>query len=189
MSQFPPENTVGLTVDLMGISTDSNCSYALSAIMPLHDGNVTLTAVADDFCQATVIFNASLPDIQRGIVPVRAELCGLDVNTPIEYLPVLFWIYAGETAPRNDSVLSLICRPYIEPAATTTYWGREQAYDDILAAYGTMGLELLSVDQSYDVEDLPANNVTGSPLNGRAYNGYVQVSFMCCVASSSFTSC
>lgn len=96
---------------------------------------------------AETLFGTSTPD------------CG--DSTPPQFLPVVFWFFTYVPSVKSSAA---ICYPAI------SLWDAEVTYD-----LGSGNLTSVHELQPFNANTSPfgqlSGNVTGAPLNGRAYNG------------------
>jgi hypothetical protein len=145
-----------MTVNTTGIQTSVNCANPASSSLRTPGGgaNYTISATSDQQCAASVTFNPSTAEQQYGVIPIGD--CGT-TGLSVSQQGVMFWYFhlRQDGTPEAQSVF---CQPKI-------------GIFNILATADLNNGSLVNVT----VIDpyTPSNNVTGSPLDGQAFNGYV----------------
>ncbi|KAL4247888.1 hypothetical protein ABKN59_007467 [Abortiporus biennis] len=156
-----PGLNASLALNTTGIRTQANCATPTSlTLSTLDNQNYTITASTSDGCfKSFVSFNPNSADQQYGSSPGVPVSCGIDPTTPEQFLPVLFWFFhteddgAGKAQPKAAGV---ICKPQID-------------LFNIVAKIDLTNGNLTDV-QIVNNYTTPTN-VSGDPLNGRAFNG------------------
>ncbi|KAH7906363.1 hypothetical protein BJ138DRAFT_1162777 [Hygrophoropsis aurantiaca] len=151
----PPQSYLNgsLAINTTGVQTKVNCANAASVVLnPLANSDFTLTSTSSTGCAASVLFNSTVASQQYGVINTpNCAASGQD----IAFQPVMFWFFHLNTNNEPEGA-AVFCRPTI---------GVYNAEVSMNLNNGSLGnVTMLS---SY----VPANNVTGSPLNGQAYNG------------------
>ncbi|KAH7923217.1 hypothetical protein BV22DRAFT_1113507 [Leucogyrophana mollusca] len=155
LSQAPPQSLLNgsLAINTTGIQTKVNCVNAASlTLAPLTAGNFSISSTSPTGCASTVIFNSSDASQQYGVMnTANCAAAGQD----IAFQPVMFWFFHLNTSNEPEAA-AVFCRP------TIGVFNIEAAMNLNDGSLGNV-----TVFSSY----VPSNNVTGSPLNGQAYNG------------------
>lgn len=152
--QFP-ENPVlngSMIVDTVGIQTQVNC--ALPATFNLNtpgSGNYTIQSTSAQGCSNTATFDPSSSEQQYGVSVVSN--CGS--ASSINFQPVMFW-YFHLNSQQKPEARGVFCQPTI-------------GIFNIKATANLNNGSLANVTVLNDYA--PSNNVTGSPMNGQAFNG------------------
>ncbi|KAF4565516.1 hypothetical protein EYR36_002087 [Pleurotus pulmonarius] len=153
--QYPGLNGT-LAVNTTGIQTDTACRTPRASDPPSQlPGNLfNYTATSVDGCIGNALFNASDSNTQYGVVPVSCA--GASPN--ITFQPVMFWYFHLRTDNDTPEVKSVFCTPTIKASNVEA----------------TVDLEQRTMAACVQKGDFTtSNNVTGDPLNGRAYNGLI----------------
>lgn len=101
-------------------------------------------------------FNPSDAEGQYGVHAVPN--CGPEASANVTFQPVMFWFFHADPGGANNQTAGVFCAPTIG------------IYDIEASLYlNTMALVNVTVLNDY----AEANNVSGSPLDGQAFNGYV----------------
>lgn len=126
--------------------------------------NYTVQASFNNSCIANLVFDPSDGNQQFSAVNVAG--CAPQGENVV-FQPVVFWYYFQDTSSNAPQVAAVFCNPTMDIFGTTT----------------SKNLNDGSLGQCAIIDDfVQPNNVTGSPLNGRPYNGSVII-IMCCVQS------
>lgn len=145
-----------LAVNTTGIRTEVNCVNPTSLNLSSSGGNYTAHATFSNACSASLAFATSNGNQQYSVL--NASSCAPQ-GQDIEFQPVVFWYYFQDTsAGSGPNVAAVFCAPTINVFAMTT------SMDLSNGALGNCTILDTSVG---------SNNVTGSPLNGQAFNGVV----------------
>jgi hypothetical protein len=145
-------------VDLGSTAVLSNPHCSTPPLVVLNKDNAsnfTITAKDTDGCTSVASFNPDSSDQQYGTSVTDAGTCGLDPSTDISFLPVMFWFF-HVAANGTQQARAIICRPQIQLFEV-------EARIDL----GNNAVIMLSELKNFTA----SNNITGSPLNGHAYNG------------------
>ena len=147
-----------MTTSGNGVNLDSGCSIPPSIILDTDDSSsYTITASDRDGCSSAVTFNPTDSDQQYGTAATLPGTCGLDTSTPVDFVPIMFWFF--HTANNGTGqARAIICRPTLE-------------LRNIEAEVYLVNNSVIDVQLGTNFTK--PNNITGSPLNGRPYNGYV----------------
>ncbi|KAJ7219468.1 hypothetical protein GGX14DRAFT_592313 [Mycena pura] len=151
---FPPAVLNGtLTVNTTAIRSAPNCQTGESSTLNVPgSNNITIQATNNAGCSGTVTFTQQASGTQYGVVPATG--CG--TGSSVEFLPVMFWFFHDDNGQPEGA--TVFCSPSIEAFNV-------EAYID-LNNNSIVGITALSNVQT-------SNNVTGSPLNGQAFNSVV----------------
>ena len=145
-----------MTVNTTGIQTSVNCANPASSnlLTPSGGANYTISSTSDQGCAASVTFNPSSADQQYGVIPIGG--CGT-TSLNVSQQGVMFWYFhvGQDGTPEAQSVF---CQPKI-------------GIFNILATANLNNGSLVNVTVINPYT--PSNNVTGTPLDGQAFNGYV----------------
>ena len=158
-------------VPAVGITSFSNCTQTTSQVSALQNTtSLSVVFFTDSGCRGNVVIDAASAEEQSGVVVAEAATCGLDSATASEFLPVLFWFFQkGETGSEQNVSYAAMCQPSIVIEGVSTTWS-PSSVDVILSAnHANGGVYLTAVD--YLPMQIAHNNVSGPPLDGRAYNG------------------
>ncbi|KAI0694059.1 hypothetical protein BC835DRAFT_1415565 [Cytidiella melzeri] len=170
---FPSErNVVAISMQIPGISSWSNCTQMSANASPVNGSSELRVAFSTSAgCQANLTIDRTLSNQQQGIVGINAGSCGFDANTPTEFLPVVVWLFQDEQSQsaNHNVTQAVICQPSIQllnlgTDGTVTTGANPTVYLDFTH---------LGFQAPYTVP----NNITGPPVNGRAYNGHVPILF------------
>jgi hypothetical protein len=143
-----------LAVNTTGVQTSANCSKPISETLSTTDAaRFIINATSLDGCPASASFNPDTADQQYGVVTVPN--CGQQSGN-ITFSPVMFWFFRFKD---ND-----------EPQARSVFCYPKIAVFDVVATINLNNGILANVTIAGNYGK--ANNVTGAPLNGRAYNAY-----------------
>ncbi|KAJ6539120.1 hypothetical protein B0H19DRAFT_1177232 [Mycena capillaripes] len=137
------------------IQSDTNCVSVTPTMTNHSDGSGWTNSLSNNGCTlqwivdhgASSLFGTSTPD------------CGND--TPPEFQPVVFWFFTYLPKPAASATF---CTPNI------TLWDAAVKYD-LGSGNITDVHKLRPFDASTSLFGSLSGNVTGAPLNGRAYNG------------------
>ena len=154
--QAPPGSYLNgtLAVNTTGIRTNVNCINPNSLNLSLSGSNYTAQATFPNSCSASVSFSASNGNRQYSVL--AASGFGSQGQN-IEFQPVVFWCYfQGTSASSTSQVDAVFCQPTINVFIMQTSMDLSD---------GT--LRTCTILDHY----VEANNVTGSPLNDKAFNG------------------
>jgi hypothetical protein len=155
--QQPPDTVLNgtLAVNTTGIQTRANCNIPASeSLFTTDSARYVINATSVDGCAASASFNPDTADQQYGIVTVPN--CGQSSSSNITFNPVMFWFFRFKDNDEPQS-RSVFCNPTIS------------LFDIVATLYLNNGsLANVTIIGPYD----KANNVTGAPLSGRAYNAY-----------------
>jgi hypothetical protein len=117
------------------------------------EGNFTINATSVDGCVKTIDFDPATADQQYGV----SNVPNCSNATDVVFQPVMFWFFHTQTDGTPEAQ-SVFCHPKI-------------AAFNVIA---TANLNNGSLSNTTIVGSYPtANNVTGSPLSGQAYNAVV----------------
>ena len=150
--QTPPGSYLNgtLAVNTTGIRTNVNCIDPNSLNLSISGSNYTAQATFPNYCSASLSFSTSNGNRQYSVL--AASGCGSQGQN-IEFQPVVFWYYfQGTSASSTPQVDAVFCQPTICRHRWTL-------------SDGTLGN--CTILGHY----VKANNVTGSPLNDKAFNG------------------
>ncbi|KAH9980405.1 hypothetical protein BJV74DRAFT_857216 [Russula compacta] len=137
-------------VNTTGIATETNCASASQISATSSTANATVvSATSIEGCSLEVTFNPNNADQQFGAVNVPN--CGTN-TTDVAFQPVFFWFW--KTNPNNTA--GIFCHPRIAVYDVTAF-----------ATLNNNSLSYVTIVDNYP----KANNVSGAPLNGTAYNG------------------
>ncbi|KAF7416233.1 hypothetical protein PC9H_002498 [Pleurotus ostreatus] len=152
--QYPGLNGT-LAVNTTGIQTDTACrTPRASDLVPQPENLFNYTATSVDGCIGSASFNASDSNTQYGVVPVSCA--GASPN--ITFQPVMFWYFHLRTDNNLPEAKAVFCTPAIKASNVEA----------------SVDLEKKTMSACVQKGDLSKpNNVTGPPLNGRAYNGLI----------------
>jgi len=142
-----------LAVNTTAIQTDANCASPSSLNVTTNaDGSHSALATFSGGCSASNVFNPSGGTEQFSVVNVSS--CGAS-GLDVKFQPVVFWFYLNSSTPQ---VASVYCSPTMNVFTVET----------------SMNLTTASLGPCTIIEPAQGtNNVTGSPQNGRPYNGVV----------------
>lgn len=142
-----------MVVNTVGIQTTVNCALPSSHVLNTPAaGNYTIQSTSAQGCSNTVTIDPSESEQQYGVASVSN--CGQ--ATSINFQPVMFWFFHTDAYGRSEG-RSVFCQPQIaiyNVKATANLNDGSLVNVTILSGY------------------VPSNNVTGSPMNGQAFNGY-----------------
>ncbi|KAF5375917.1 hypothetical protein D9615_008257 [Tricholomella constricta] len=155
---FPTDAGLNGTVrvNTTGIQTASNCANPVETTLNhTADNLTTLTSKSVEGCTLSVTYDPAASEIQYGVKDV---LCPGDAAIPDIYLrPVMFWFFHHK-ADGNAEAKTVFCTPSIKAFNVTVSANlTNQALSEVLKLN----------------DYVPANNVTGDPLNGAAFNGVI----------------
>ncbi len=160
-------------INTTGIQTDVNCARPNQISVTPSNGNSIISATSIDGCSLQLSFNPNNAEEQYGVVNVPN--CGTN-STDVALQPVrrslsnnlqreqyssctvqvFFWFW--QQNPNNSA--AVFCQPRI------------QLFD--VTAFALLNNNSLTNVTKVDNYPKP-NNVSGSPLNGIPYNGYVSL--------------
>ena len=141
-----------MVVDTVGINTTVSCAAPASFTLNTpSSGNYTIQSTSAQGCQNTATFNPSDSEQQYGVVPVSN--CGS--ASSVSFQPVMFWFF-HLNAQQQPEARGVFCQP------TITIFNIKAS-----ASLNNGSLTGVTVKGRYAL----SSNVTGSPLNGQAYNG------------------
>ncbi|KAJ3572065.1 hypothetical protein NP233_g3339 [Leucocoprinus birnbaumii] len=153
---FPDDRGINetLAVNTSAITTRANCSNPSAPPTLTSDANgitFSLTSTSINGCipNNSVQFNTAAATQQYGVVDV---ICPGNPEPDPNFRPVMFWFFAGGIAK------TVFCAPQLLPFTVTATAHLLDGNIDSCFQSGTF-------DQS--------NNVTGPPLNGKAFNGLI----------------
>ena len=151
------------TVSTQGtaVNMDAGCTMPPKINLDTaNSNNYTVTATDTDGCTAIASFNPGSADQQYGTSSTDPATCGLDPNTSIDFVPIMFWFFhiPDHGDPQASAV---ICRPTLELFNV-----------DVEVNANNNSLNSVQILNNYTL----ANNITGSPLNGKPYNACVVTS-------------
>jgi len=131
-----------------------NCVNPTSLNLTPSGGNYTAQATFRDGCSANLSFAASEGNQQYSVL--NASSCAFQ-GQDIEFQPVVFWYYFQDTSSDSGpEVAAVFCEPMI----------------NIFAMMASMDLSNGALGNCTILDNyVQPNNVTGSPLNGQAFNG------------------
>ncbi|EMD35947.1 hypothetical protein CERSUDRAFT_115895 [Gelatoporia subvermispora B] len=164
--QFQALDDLGLNATLTfattGVNSLPNCEVTTSHVDVSDTARSIINATAADGCSATIIFDSSVTTTVNGnryaygANQTNLASCGVSPSTDIDFQPVAFWFYTNSTG--SAQAQTVICRPEIQVSdVSVTVWVNNNT--------------LLDVQPSANYT--AANNVTGNPLNGQAFNGVI----------------
>ena len=154
--QAPPGSYLNgtLAANTAGIRTNVNCINPNSLDLSFSGSNYTAQATFSNSCSVSLSFEASRGNRQYSVL--AASDCGAQ-GQAIEFQPVVFWYYfQGTSAGSAPQIEAVFCRPTIDVFIMQT---------SMDLSNGTLGK--CTILNNY----VEPNNVTGSPLNGKAFNG------------------
>ncbi|KAF8553065.1 hypothetical protein OG21DRAFT_1485715 [Imleria badia] len=152
--QAPPSSYLNgtLAVNITAIQTEVNCASPTSLDVTNVDGSYTASATFPSGCSATNVFSPSNGTQQFSVV--NANSCA-SAGLNVEFQPVVFWFFLNASSPQ---VASVYCNPTM----------------NVFTVQTSMNLTTASLGPCTIIEPAGGtNNVTGSPQNGRPYNGVV----------------
>jgi hypothetical protein len=158
--KLPQEDVLNGTVSVQtqGIRTASNCAVpAEQALQPPGAGGQNtflISARSRENCTVHVAFAPTTADQQYGVAPVPD--CG-SAPANVTLQPVLFWFFRINEQNKSE-LRTVFCTPTIAPFTVN-------------ANVSMSNMTLVGVQIVSDYTE--ANNVTGDPLNSRAFNGVV----------------
>jgi len=143
-----------ISVNTSGIRTSANCNMPQQMDLSApSEGNFTINATSVDGCVKTIDFDPATADQQYGV----SNVPNCSNATDVVFQPVMFWFFHTQTDGTPEAQ-SVFCHPKI-------------AAFNVIA---TANLNNGSLSNTTIVGSYPtANNVTGSPLSGQAYNAVV----------------
>ncbi|KAJ8597250.1 hypothetical protein M405DRAFT_855738 [Rhizopogon salebrosus TDB-379] len=158
VAQFtiPSEDSItNVAVNTTGIQTHVNCTKPTSfETTMVSSSNVTFQATFSDTCNGSLSLNPSDGPDQFSVT--AASTCAPS-NQDLDFQPVFFWFY-HVTESGDSQGTAVFCQPSIA----------------IFVVQTSMAMSDGSLGNCTIVEPFNAtNNVTGSPLNGAAYNGVI----------------
>lgn len=159
VAQYHPLSSGGLNASLAlrttGVLSSANCSVPPAITLDTNDrSNYTITATDTDGCTSVAAFNPSSADQQYGTSPADPGTCSLDPQLDVSFAPLMFWFF--HTSDNGTlQARSVMCRPNVRlfNVDTTVYLTNSS-------------LTSVSIADNYT----QPNNITGPPLNGKAYN-------------------
>jgi hypothetical protein len=153
-------NAVYVSITMDSILSKSNCTMLPHSALYSNNYtmlNLTLNTIGG--CQVPASINLTTAQQQSGAVLIR---CGSDSDTvPAEFLPIGLWFL------QYGSVQTFICHPFIKLLGVQTFGTINSTWEDPESQ--ALYLGLTGTRQPYRGK---SNNVSSSPTNGRAYNGY-----------------
>ncbi|KAG9312527.1 hypothetical protein JVU11DRAFT_6922 [Chiua virens] len=152
--QAPPGSYLNgtLAINTTAIQTQVNCVSPSSLNVHSANGSYTASATFPGGCSASNVFNSTNGDEQYNVV--NASSCASS-GSAIVFQPVVFWFYLNTSSPQ---VASVYCNPTMKVFTVGT----------------SMDLSNSALGPCTIIEPAQGtNNVTGSPQNGRPYNGVV----------------
>jgi hypothetical protein len=154
------QDVVSVSTIMDSIVSNGNCTMIPNSALYSNNHtflNLTLNTIGG--CQVQTGINLTTAQQQSGAIPIQ---CGPDSDTiPVEFLPIGLWFL------QYGSVQTLICYPYIRLFSVKTSSTINSTGEDFEEQ--ALYLGLTGTHQLYTGKP---NNVSGSPTNGRAYNGY-----------------
>ncbi|KII84757.1 hypothetical protein PLICRDRAFT_94907 [Plicaturopsis crispa FD-325 SS-3] len=162
-----PENPVlngSMTANTTAVQTNVNCANPTSQKLDTPGtGNYTITSTSTAGCTVTAQFDPSSSEQQYGVSAVPN--CG-STSTNATLQPVMFWYFHMRVDNGKPETRTVFCTPTIRIFDVMANATRP----DIPNANLNNG-SLINVTS---IDEYPkANNVTGSPLSGQAFNGVV----------------
>ncbi|GJE93537.1 DUF3433 domain-containing protein [Phanerochaete sordida] len=159
VAQFHPVAAGGLNASVVlsttGVNSAANCSVPPTINLDTSIAtNYTITVHDADGCTSVAAFNPASADQQYGTSPALPGTCGLDPALDVSFAPLMFWFFHTSDSGVKQA-RAVMCRPHIELFNVDA-----QVY---LTNNSLMSVEPLS---NYTT----ANNVSGDPLHGKAYN-------------------
>ncbi|KAI0077976.1 hypothetical protein K474DRAFT_1661006 [Panus rudis PR-1116 ss-1] len=159
-AQIEPPKSPGLNASLQwnttGLQTQANCATANSLNFTLiSTDSASIQASMPNGCTGSVTFNPLSADQQYGSSPADPTTCGIDKNTPQQFLPVFFWFYHMRDDVKQPQARGVICQPTIKVF-------NAQVFLDL----SNSNITNVTLIDEYTT----ANNVTGGDLQGRAFN-------------------
>ncbi|KAL6310219.1 hypothetical protein BKA93DRAFT_888841 [Sparassis latifolia] len=155
-------NNANVTVNTTAVLTSVKCENPAESMLTLANPLLyTINLTLADGCQGHVAFNPTDAEQQYGVVQADPETCKFNADINVSFAPVMFWFFHYDVSSTNSSDMTpegkgVICRPQI-------------------GVYDVLTTVFLNNGSVIDVQSLgnlsAANNVTGFPLNGSAYNG------------------
>ncbi|KAF7355111.1 Non-specific serine/threonine protein kinase [Mycena sanguinolenta] len=142
-----------VTANTTVVKTDTHCATAQVTMTVHPDGSGWNNSLSQNGC--TLLW-----EVDRSAESLfGTSTCG-DSSTPPQFQPVVFWFFTYQPTAQSSAT---ICTPSISLLdATVTL--------DLASGNITNVKELQPFSSSSNYSSL-AGNVTGAPLNGRAYNG------------------
>ncbi|KAJ6510035.1 hypothetical protein C8R47DRAFT_1208087 [Mycena vitilis] len=137
------------------IRSDTNCVSAQVTMTNHTDGSGWTNTMSQNGCNLQWIVDHGAPNLFGSNTPDCAN------TTPPQFQPVVFWFFTYDPTPKSSATF---CSPAI------TLWDAEVTYD-LGSGNVTSVLELRPFDASTSDFGSLSGNITGAPLNGRAYNG------------------
>lgn len=135
-----------------------NCSAPPTVTLDTSNvGNYTITATEKDGCTSTSSFNPASSDQQYGTTATKPGTCGFDLSTDVSFLPIMFWFYRTQTNGTGQAA-AVICRPTLQLFNVTA-----------TVTLNNGSLTQVTIDSNYT----QPNNISGDPLQGKAYNAWV----------------
>ncbi|KAL0948212.1 hypothetical protein HGRIS_010818 [Hohenbuehelia grisea] len=140
-----------MNVNTTGVQTNVTCRNPSTTQLNAASTPFVLTATSPEGCSSTVSFDASTVSQQYGVAPVQCD----GGQTNITFQPVMFWFFHLNSTNQPEAK-GVFCTPVIDVFS-------------VAASANLNNGSLVSVNKlsGYTL----ANNVTGPPLNKRAYNG------------------
>ncbi|KAK7061523.1 Non-specific serine/threonine protein kinase [Favolaschia claudopus] len=143
-----------LVTNTTAVKSDTNCVSAHVTMTNRTDGSGWNNTLSEPGCTLAWSVDRSTSNL------FGTSTCGDDA-TPPQFQPVVFWFFTYQPAAQASAT---ICKPAISLwDATVTY--------DLGSGNVTNVHELRPFDASRSPFSSLSANVTGAPLNGRAYNG------------------
>jgi hypothetical protein len=147
-------------VNTTGIQSATNCANPSSQnLQTPSGGNYTISATSAQGCASNATFNPASADQQYGVTNVPG--CGTNTQN-VSQQAVMFW-YFHVRQDGTPQAQSIFCQPTI-------------GLFNIMATANLNNGSLANVTvlNSYT----PSNNVSGAPLNGQPFNGYLSYSLV-----------
>ena len=158
MPEFDRDVNGSVAVPTTAIRSTPGCSKADSfTLMDGQTGGARVTGTGLGCQVAFDIPNSSLD--QAAAVPLTT--CA-DVLPDAPFRPIVFWMFS----PRTRQATVTFCKPTIDVFN--------------VVAEADLGGENKVLNVTIVDQNVAANNVTGSPQNSRAFNGYVALLFGSC---------
>jgi hypothetical protein len=156
-------NATSVSVDTTGIRTTAHCQSPLSApTVNISDPtNFTIFTSLQDGCSSHVDFDPRSAEQQYGTSSVDRSSCGLPVDFPEQFAPVMFWFFHNNTQ-NQPQASAIICRPTVELFNIV-------AHVDL----SNNNLTGATITGTYTAP----NNISGGTLNGNVFNALVMPPF------------
>jgi len=154
---FPTDPVVNgmMTVNTTGIQTTVNCANpAENPIIGGGGSNMTITSSSVDGCNQTVNFDPTAANQQYGVTNAQCPGNSEDIR----FQPVMFWYFHLRADNNATEAKTVFCAPKIKAF-------------NIMATANLNNGSLASVQPLNNYTT--ANNVTGVPLSGQAYNSVI----------------